>query len=188
MIPAREAARTISRWRGEAVVVAASSALREWVQVSERRELDVDLHDCPDKVAAVGLGIGLARPDVKVLVLDNDAALRMNPSAMATVGSLGPENLVHIVFEDESYSSTGGLAIPGLGGLDYVKLAKDYGYRRAFRFDELEELALSLDELLGQPGPILVSVKVFHGDDLPPGPEGTTAQSMDRVKGALGGG
>ena len=68
MIPATEAARIINRHRDQAVVVSTSKALREWSQVSERRDLDVDLLDCLDKAADVALGISLARPELKVLV------------------------------------------------------------------------------------------------------------------------
>ena len=73
MIPSKEAARAISFHRQDALVVSTSAALRDWNQVSERRELDIDLTDCMDRAPAVGLGLSLAQPERKVLVLDCDA-------------------------------------------------------------------------------------------------------------------
>ncbi len=97
--------------RKDALVVATSSALREWAQVSQRRDLDVDLKDCMDRAPAVGLGLALAQPESKVLVLDCDATLRTDLGGLATVGESGPQNLVHLVFEDTSYQSTEGIPI-----------------------------------------------------------------------------
>ena len=185
MIPASEVAKTINQWRNEAVVVTASKAMRQWSMVSGQRELDVNLHDCPDRVAAVGLGISLARPDLKVIIFDNDAALRINPSTMATVGSLEPQNLVHIILEDVTHQSTDGIPIPGLDGLDFVELAKIYGYRQAHRFDQIEELALSIEDILLSEGPALIAVRVYYEATLARPPDSTTSESFNRVKSEL---
>ena len=182
MIPANEVAKTINHWRNDAVVVTASKAMRQWNMVSGQRELDVNLHDCPDRVAAVGLGISLARPDLKVIIFDNDAALRINPSTMATVGSLEPQNFVHIILEDGTHQSTDGIPVPGLDVLDFVGLAKIYGYRQAYRFDQTEELALSIEDILLSRGPTLISVRVYYEATLARPPDGSTSESFNRVK------
>ena len=182
MIPASEVAKVIHRHRGDAVVVSTSKALREWSQVSQRRDLDVDLLDCLDKAASVGLGVSAGRPDVQVLVLDCDATLRTNPAALVTVGAVAPTNLVHFLLEDSEHWSTYGIAIPGLDGTDFAALARDAGYVKTYRFDDLEELAISLDEILGGPGPTFVSVKVFYGPDLPSYPDRSMAESLAAVK------
>ena len=54
MIPSMDATKAINFHRKEALVVATSSALREWNDVSERRNLDIDLTDCMDRAPAVG--------------------------------------------------------------------------------------------------------------------------------------
>ena len=70
MIPSMEATKAINYHRKDSLVVATSSALREWNEVSQRRNLDVDLTDCMDRAPAVGLGLALAQPNRKVLVLE----------------------------------------------------------------------------------------------------------------------
>ena len=114
MIPSMEAAKAISYHRKDAVAVSTSSALRDWNQVSQRRDLDVDLTDCMDRAPGVGLGLALAQPHRKVLVLDCDTTLRTDLGGLATVGESAPENLVHFVFDDVTHSSTDGVPIPGL--------------------------------------------------------------------------
>ena len=48
MIPSLEAIKAINNCRGDAVVVSATTDLREWSSESRCRELDLDLSDCMD--------------------------------------------------------------------------------------------------------------------------------------------
>ena len=182
MIHASEVTKVIQRHRGNAVVVSTSKALREWSRVSQRRGLDVDLVDCLDKAAAVGLGVSTSKPDVRVFVLDCDATLRANLATLVTVGTRSPINLVHFLLEDGEHWSTDGTAISGLGNIDFAALAREAGYARTYRFDDLEELDLSLDEVLEGSGPSFVSVKVFYGPDLPAYPDRSMSDSLAVVK------
>ncbi|GIT42951.1 MAG: hypothetical protein Ct9H300mP11_08870 [Chloroflexota bacterium] len=93
VIPAMEATKAVNFHRNDALVVSTSSALRDWSQVSERRDLDVDISDCMDRAPAVGLGLALAQPEGKVLVLDFDSTLRTNLGGLATIGESNPKNL-----------------------------------------------------------------------------------------------
>jgi thiamine pyrophosphate-dependent acetolactate synthase large subunit-like protein len=177
-----EAARAINYHRKDALVVATSAALRDWCQVSQRRDLDVDLQDCMDRAPAVGLGLSLAQPGSKVLVLDCDSTLRTDLGGLATVGESQPENLVHVVFDDASHRSTGGLPIKALDHLDLPAMARSAGYAKTYQFDELEELVLGLEEALAQPGPVFVLVKVVRDEELPPMPSRSMAEGWAAVR------
>ncbi|MGH2375966.1 MAG: thiamine pyrophosphate-dependent enzyme, partial [bacterium] len=56
-------------------------------------------------VSSVGLGLALARPDLRVIVLDGDGSLLMNLGSLATISALRPPNLVHIVFDNRMYET-----------------------------------------------------------------------------------
>ena len=177
--------RAVNYHRSDAVVVSTSAALREWSRVSERRELDLDLMDCMDRAPAVGLGLALAQPDGKVLVLDCDATLRTNLGGLATIGESRPDNLVHFVFDDASRSSTGGLPIRELDRLDLVRMAESSGYAQAYHFDRLEELLIGLEEAMEQEGPIFVLVSVFQEGEAPAFPDRKMADGWAEVRGHL---
>ena len=181
-IPYDEAVRAVNYHRGDALVVSTSSALREWNQISDRRELDLDLMDCMDRAPAVGLGLALAQPDGRVLVLDCDATLRTNLGGLATIGESRPDNLVHFVFDDASRSSTGGVPIKGLDHLDLVRMAESSGYAHAYHFDRLEELLFGIEEAMGQEGPIFILVSVFQDGDAPEFPDRKMAQGWAEVR------
>jgi sulfopyruvate decarboxylase subunit beta len=185
VIPSIEAAKAIDFHRRDALVVATSAALRDWNQVSQRRDLDIDLTDCMDRAPAVGLGLCLAQPERKVLVLDCDATLRTDLAGLATIGESRPQNLVHFVFEDATYSSTDGIPIQGLDNLDFVAIARGSGYARTYQFDDLEELFIGLEQVMAESGPTLVLVKVVRQGDPPPLPQRSMAEGWATVRDRL---
>ena len=185
MISSMEATKAVNFHRNDALVVSTSSALRDWSQVSERRDLDVDLSDCMDRAPAVGLGLALAQPEGKVLVLDCDATLRTNLGGLATIGESNPENLVHFVFDDVTSSSTSGLPIKEMENLDLSQMALSSGYAKSYEFDKLEELLIGLEDVMRQKGPIFVRVKVFREGEPNPYPERTMAQGWAVVRETL---
>ena len=184
-IPYREAARAVSYHRGDSLVVSTSAALREWSQVSERRDLDLDLMDCMDRAPAVGLGLALAQSSGKVLVLDCDATLRTNLGGLATIGESRPSNLVHFVFDDASRSSTGGTPIKELDHLDLVRMAESSGYSRAYHFDRLEELLIGLEEAMEQEGPVFVLISVYQDGEAPSFPDRPMAEGWAQMRETL---
>ncbi len=185
MISSMEATKAVNFHRNDALVVSTSSALRDWSQISERRDLDVDLSDCMDRAPAVGLGLALAQPEGKVLVLDCDATLRTNLGGLATIGESNPKNLVHFVFDDVSNSSTSGLPIKELDNLDLSQMALSSGYAKSYEFNKLEELLIGLEDVMRQKGPIFVLVNVFREGEPNPYPERSMAQGWAVVKETL---
>ena len=185
MIPSREVARAINYHRQDALVVSTSAALRDWHQVSERRDLDIDLTDCMDRAPAVGLGLSIAQPNRRILVLDCDATLRTDLASLATIGEAAPGNLVHFVMEDADHRSTDGTPIRGLDRIDFEGMARSAGYAHACRYDNLEELLIGLEDIMRRPGPVLVAVKVLPEAEPPPFPERSMAQGWAEVRNSL---
>ena len=185
MIPSREVARAINYHRRESLVVSTSAALRDWHQVSDRRDLDIDLTDCMDRAPAVGLGLSIAQPNRRILVLDCDATLRTDLGSLGTIGEAAPANLVHFVMEDADHTSTDGMPIRGLDRIDFEGMARSAGYAHACRYDNLEELLIGLEDIMRRPGPVLVAVRVMPDAEPPPFPERTMAQGWAEVRRAL---
>src|SRR5438309_8485593 len=62
--------------------------------------------------SSVGLGIALAQPDRRVVVIDGDGSVLMNLGGLTTLARYAPPNLTHIIFDNETLLSVGGGA-PG---------------------------------------------------------------------------
>ena len=78
-------------------------------------------------VSSLGLGLALARPDKDVIILDGDGAALMRMGNLATVGSYGGGNLVHILLDNGVHESTGAQATVSRN-VDFAAVAAACGY------------------------------------------------------------
>lgn len=109
--------------------------------------------------ASIGLGLALAQPEKKVIVFDGDGNVLMGMSSLATIGAIKPKNLVHVVFDNEVYGSTGNQpTYSRLVRLDQV--AKAVGYVNIERVWEREDIAYEFKDMLNQEGPSFLLIKV----------------------------
>ena len=74
----------------------------------------------------IALGVALAQPNRKVIVFDGDGNLLMSLGMLAQIASAKPANLVHIVFDNETYGSTGSQATVS-GNVNLAKMAQFQG-------------------------------------------------------------
>ena len=118
------------------------------------------------------------------MVFDGDGNLLMNLGILAMVGATQPANLVHCVFDNEVYGSTGNQASPSRAvRLDHLAAAA--GYRTAVAVTELREIESALREAIGAEGPHFVLVKVtIEEADVPRIPF-TPAEIRDRFRASL---
>jgi phosphonopyruvate decarboxylase len=89
--------------------------------------------------SSFGLGIALARPDRKVVVIDGDGALLMRMGSLAMNGYYGGANFLHVLLDNESYESTGGQQSIA-HNVDFVTLAAACGYSQSLYVHSLAEL------------------------------------------------
>ena len=117
--------------------------------------------------SSLGLGLALARPDLRVLVIDGDGAMLMRMGNLATLGAYRPPNLLHVVLDNEAHDSTGAQATVS-ASTDFAALAAACGYGRVVRSDQLVEL----DDFFAQHDNIttgFIHMKIAAGarEDLP---------------------
>lgn len=86
--------------------------------------------------SSVGLGLSLARPDLKVVVIDGDGAALMRMGNFATLGAYGGSNLIHILLDNEVHDSTGAQATVS-SGVSFAMIAEACGYGITLEGDDL---------------------------------------------------
>jgi thiamine pyrophosphate-dependent acetolactate synthase large subunit-like protein len=109
--------------------------------------------------SSVGLGLALARPDVRVIVLDGDGSLLMNLGSLATIGLLQPANLVVIVMDNEQFATTGGQPTPTAHGADLDAAARSMRIEHTATVGDAASLATALTRA-ATVGPALIVAKV----------------------------
>ncbi len=99
--------------------------------------------------SSMGLGIALARPDLKVIVLDGDGSVLMNLGGLSTMARSGPPNLVQIVFDNEVLLSVGVSFTTATADVANIEgIARESGVPRTATCRTVEELRECIDEAL----------------------------------------
>ena len=78
----------------------------------------------------MGLGLALARPDKRVLVVTGDRELLMNLGALAAIAVLDPSNLAILCVDNGHYGETGWQKSHTSLGVDLEKIALGSGIKR----------------------------------------------------------
>jgi sulfopyruvate decarboxylase subunit beta len=172
MIDVSELCSALAHLRGDAIVIACQTTRGCWHLASRNPELDVLFRGAMGKGSSLGLGLALARPERKVIVLDGDGSLLMNLGTLATIVDCRPANLILLLCENGQYAGTGGQAIPGAGTVSFAGLARGAGFPVVESFRELAPLREALPSLLRASGPVfaaLATSPVVGGDKVKDG-------------------
>jgi sulfopyruvate decarboxylase subunit beta len=90
--------------------------------------------------SSMGLGVALALPHHKVVVIDGDGSLLMNLGTLSTLSRYRPGNLLHIVFDNESLLSVGGFPTATATGTDLAGVARACGIPKVDEANTPEQL------------------------------------------------
>ena len=113
---------------------------------------------------SIGLGLALAQPKQRVIVLDGDGGTLMNPGALVTIARLAPPNLLHVVWDNGQYQLTGGQSTATAIVTDLAAIGRGAGLKRVAAVTSLNEFQTGLETWITEVGPWLVVAKI---DDSP---------------------
>jgi thiamine pyrophosphate-dependent acetolactate synthase large subunit-like protein len=113
--------------------------------------------------SSIGLGIALARPDVRVVCLDGDGSLLMNLGSLCTIATLAPRNYALVVWDNEVHMTTGGQPTATAFRSSLAGLARGAGIEKVLEPRTPDELGRAYDRMLREDGPFVVPVKVAKG-------------------------
>jgi thiamine pyrophosphate-dependent acetolactate synthase large subunit-like protein len=173
------------------VVITTMGAAREWIGFRSDHPLDfVFVPSSMSQATSVGLGLALARPDVRVVVANGDGSMLMNLGSLVTIAAEAPPNLIAIVCVNGVYEVTGAQPVPGAGAVDFEAIARGAGFRSVHRFSGETAWRAALPDLLAAPGPTFVALEVVAepgiGGPKSPGPAGERARrfmaALERVR------
>jgi sulfopyruvate decarboxylase subunit beta len=125
----------------DVVVVTIMGAVAAELQAIGHRPNFFYLQHAMGLASSMGLGIALARPEMRVVVFDGDGSLLMNLGGLTTLARYRPKNLVHVVFDNESLLSVGGFPTATSTGSDLAALAAAAGVPRTATVRTLDEFA-----------------------------------------------
>jgi len=113
------------------------------------------------QAGAFALGLAMAQKEKRVLLVTGDGELLMSLGILATIANQGPENLVLLVMDNESYAETGGQPTATAGPTDLEQVARGCGIKETATFQNEEETEEIRKMVYGRAGPAFMNIKVF---------------------------
>ncbi len=90
-------------------------------------------------IASIGLGLSLAKTNKNIIVIDGDGSLLMRMGSLATIGHYAPNNMLHILLDNNTHDSTGGQYTVS-HNVDFVRIASSCSYTNSIHIHNLHEL------------------------------------------------
>ena len=110
--------------------------------------------------AMIGLGLALAQPSRRVLVITGDGEMLMGLGSLATIGVQQPSNLSIIVLDNEHYGETGMQETHTRRAADLAGVARATGFRHTATLYDPQQLTTWIPKFYRMPGPVFAAVKV----------------------------
>ena len=162
-----EAVETIVQYADRDIIVSTTGKTsRELFEIRERNQqphaYDFLTVGSMGHSSSIALGIALNKPNKTVWCIDGDGAVLMHMGSMAVIGAKKPENLIHVVINNGSHESVGGMPTVA-DTVNLPEIATACNYSSVFSVsskEELEDVLLSLAEQLK---PVFIEVKSAIG-------------------------
>ena len=156
----REVVAALLAGRGEALVVAGLGAPVWDCAAAGDHNLNFYLWGAMGSALSIGLGLALARPERRVLIVTGDGEMLMGLGSLATAAVQAPANLAVVVLDNERYGETGMQATHTAHGVDLAALAAAAGMPVTRTVTERAGLEEAVALAQGAAGPVFVVFKV----------------------------
>lgn len=127
MIERRQAVRTLLHDRGELLVVSGLGSPTYDVGAASDDDHNFYLWGAMGGAVMIGLGLALARPERRVLVVTGDGEMLMGMGSLATVAAKRPRNLAIVVLDNGAFGETGMQPSHTAATADLAAIAKGCG-------------------------------------------------------------
>lgn len=157
----RAVARSLLTDRGDMLVIAGLGAPAWDITAVEDAALNFPLWGAMGGALTIGLGLAIAQPKRRVLVITGDGEILMGLGSLATIGVQQPKNLAVVVLDNEHYGETGMQRTHTSFGVDIAQAAMACGFKRAERITDAAALKRMSQAIRARgDGPVLYQVKV----------------------------
>jgi thiamine pyrophosphate-dependent acetolactate synthase large subunit-like protein len=162
----RDVVSSLLHQRGDMLLVSGLGAATWDVTAAGDSPLTFPLWGAMGGAVCVGLGLALARPTRRVLVITGDGEMLMALGSLATVAIQQPQNLSIVVLDNERYGETGMQLTHTAGGVDLTAVAAGTGISNCHTVRNTEALQSVRSTIRNGVGPVFCTVKV-RAESLP---------------------
>jgi thiamine pyrophosphate-dependent acetolactate synthase large subunit-like protein len=154
----REVVKQLLEKRGKLLVVAGLGSTTWDITAAGDHPLSFPTWGAMGQAAMIGLGLALAQPKRRVLVITGDGEMLMGLGSLATIGVQRPKNLTVVVIDNERYGETGMQTTHTAAGVDLTVIAKACGFKNSRLIRKSRDFRKIVHQT---PGPNFLQIKVL---------------------------
>lgn len=156
----REVVKKLTRASDDLLVISGLGSTAWDITSAGDRDLNFPLWGAMGGAISMGLGLALAQPKRRVLVITGDGETLMGMGSLATVAMQAPQNLSICTFDNERYGETGMQLTHTAAKTDLAGVAAACGIPVTGTIRTEDELITTLPTILEAPGPVYHLIKV----------------------------
>lgn len=156
----REVVKELLAGRGDALVIGGLGAPAWDITNAGDHALNFPLWGAMGGAAMIGLGLALAQPRKKVLVITGDGEMLMGLGALATIAVQSPRNLSILVLDNERYGETGMQETHTGHGVDLAGMAEAAGFAQTFAVSNQAGVSRLKKSIYAAEGSLFAQIKV----------------------------
>ncbi|MBR6770475.1 MAG: phosphonopyruvate decarboxylase [Lachnospiraceae bacterium] len=161
------------------IISTTGKASRELFEIREKRgeshQYDFLTVGSMGHASGIALEVALNKKESKVWCIDGDGAVLMHMGSMAVIGANAPNNLIHVLINNEAHETVGGMPTVS-PRIDFPKVAEGCGYTKVYQVSALEELRQILQEVKASRELSFIEIKASLGAREDLGRPTTTAE------------
>lgn len=182
----RDAVKRLLADRGDLLVVSGLGSPTYDVAAAGEDDRNFYLWGAMGSAALIGLGLAVAQPTRRVLVITGDGELLMGLGGLATIGVQRPPNLAIVVLDNERYGETGMQRSHTADGVDLAAVAQGAGFPATATVTDESDVDRIAQDIRSGSGPMLVVLKVEAGEAARVLPSRDGVEVKNRFRRALG--
>jgi thiamine pyrophosphate-dependent acetolactate synthase large subunit-like protein len=154
----RDVVKKLLEKRGDLLVIAGLGSTAWDITAVGDADTSFPMWGAMGQAAMMGLGLALAQPKRRVLVITGDGEMLMGLGAFATIGVQQPANLTVVVIDNERYGETGMQHTHTAYGVDLAAVASACKFKHSIT--ATSDVAKVRELAYQTPGPNFAAVKV----------------------------
>lgn len=151
--------------RGDALIITGLGSPTYDVAAAGDHDLNFYLWGAMGTASMMGLGLALAQPSRRVVVITGDGEMLMGMGGLATIGVKQPSNLAIVVLDNQRFGETGMQASHTAAGVNLGAVAAACRFREILEVSDESQIESARQITFNAPGPCFIHARIAPTED-----------------------
>lgn len=185
MLDKYECLKKLAARRTDEVVVTTMSVAMPWAELSDGPLDFAHVESAMGHAADFALGLAIAQPERRVLVINGDGSTLMCLGTLVTLAQRPAPNLTMVITENGTYEVTGNQPVPGAGQIDYEQICRGAGIQNVYTIEDADQFDAHLEAHFTGAGPQVFIWKIAQASEPVPKPKRPIRERAHNLRQAL---